>query len=136
MRHQFIWIILVGFLLLGCESDTPQPDRRFFISKSWKLEILLVNGDPENDPDLLRFRLTINQDSTFTRVNFDGSERSGMWTLSTSGNQLILFPGEPNEERYFIIELQVRLLELQLTQTNRKTGDLEFRFVLEPVKPN
>jgi len=130
--------ILAGILLMllgGCDPGGLIPEDEFFLSRTWKISEVLVNGEPEVDTDFSLYRLALKEDGSFTRITILGNLEEGPWSLTNAGTQLILFEGDFREERYLIIKLQLRLLELQLTQKNNKTGDKEFRFILIPVKP-
>ena len=132
---KIVLFILIGTGLVSCNSETPLPDENYFLSKTWKMVEVLVNGEQQQYINLNNYRLILNSDQNFTRINFDGNESAGTREQISGGNQLILFAGAFQEERYLIIDLQVRRMELQLTQNNRKFGDLEFRFILETVRP-
>ena len=116
-------ICVVSWGFTGGLEQAAAPDDSFFISKTWRMSEVLVNGASDPNVDISNYKLTLNQDNTFVRINFDGEEEQGNWNLGSSGNQLLIFAGTSAEERYLIIELQIRLLELQLTQSNRKTGE-------------
>ena len=126
---------ILALLLAGCDPGGLIPEEEFFLSKTWKISEVLVNGEPEVDTDFSLYRIEMREDGTFTRRSIQGNSEEGVWSLTNAGTQLILFEGDFREERYLIIKLQLRLLELQLTQKNNKTGDKEFRFVMVPVKP-
>ena len=82
---------------------------------------------------LSNFRLTIQDDLTFTKVDFSGDESSGIWQLTSGSTQLVLYVNEANEERWLLLDLKLRRLEMRLLQNPGKP-QLDIRYVLEPVK--
>lgn len=136
MMKRFIPVIfslVCGFLLSGCGSSET-PDLSFFLSKEWKMTDALINGESQ-DIDLNAFRLILNKDFTFSRVNLNGEEDEGSWALANGNNQVELESTSLGFEEYLIVELQFRLLELQVIQGSDKVGETEFRYILEPVRP-
>ena len=128
--------MLFGFMfLLGCETTIIEVDEvEFFITKTWKIEEVIVNGEPVIDTDLTKYRLDLRDDFTFTRITVDGREEEGLWKLTAGLSQIILFVGDPREERYLLIDLRVRQMELKLLQESFKQGELDIRYFLEPTK--
>ena len=106
----------------------------FFITKNWKIKSVILNGDEVTDTDLSLYRLNLKDDFTFTRTAIDGVEESGNWNLTAGLTQIVLFVGDPREERYLLIDLKVRQMEIKLLQRSFKQGELDIRYFLEPVK--
>ncbi len=129
-------ILMIAAAISGCEVDSSvePPEKEFFISKDWKIKGVQVNGAEVTNTDLSLYRLSLNEDFTFTRIGIEGAEESGSWNLNASKTQLFLFVGQANEERYFIIDLQVRKLVLQIIQDDNKIGTLEIKYELEPLR--
>lgn len=128
-----IAIIILG-LLLGC-SDGEIPPDTFFFSKEWKMIELSINGIEDKPNGLSNYRLQLREDLTFTRINFDESVVEGTWELQNGGNQLVLYVNVDIPERYLILDLQFRKLELQVIQDSNKTGETVYQYVLEPTRP-
>lgn len=121
------------WLISGC-SDTETPDTTFFLSKEWKMVDVFVDGQSlQIDKD--QYRLNLNEDLTFTRINFDGSVQEGQWALENGFNQLVLFSDRPDAEQYLIVELRIRKLELQVISSDDKVGSTEYRYLLKPTRP-
>ena len=72
---------------------------------------------------------------TFQRIQLNNETDEGTWSLANGNNQLELISTANGLEEYLIVELQFRLLELQVIQGSDKVGATEFRYVLEPVRP-
>ena len=129
-------ILSTAILAISFGSCDPLPEEeqtRFFLSKEWRLTDIKKNGVSETNVDFSRYRLTFNEDQSLFLVDFDGTEREGEWQLANADREIILFPGDPNEQRFLIITLQIRQMELQTVLTSNKTGSAEFRFLFEPA---
>ena len=121
--------------LLSCDpAQIETSEIEFFIAREWKIESVIVNGEEVTDTDLSLYRLNLKDDFTFTRITIDGQEESGDWQLTSGLTQIILFVNDPREERYLLIDLEIRRLELRLLQDSFKDGELDIRYILIPVK--
>ena len=127
-------------ILSGCDVAVLEvSETEFFIAKEWKIQSVFRDGelqtqaDMEPGDDLSSFRLFIQEDFTFRRIYFDGTETAGSWQLTSGLTQLALFVGEANEERWLLLDLKLRRLEMRLLQ-NPDKPQLDIRYVLEPVK--
>ncbi len=128
-------LLFVGIILNGCETTAIEVNEvEFFIAKNWKIESVIVNGEKETDTDLTKYRLDLKDDFTFSRTTIDGAEESGNWKLTAGLSQIVLFINDPREERYLLIDLKVRRMEMKLLQESFKQGELDIRYFLEPVK--
>lgn len=128
-------VLLSPFIFIGCETTVIEVNEvEFFITKTWKIETVIVNGEEVIDTDLTQYRLELKDDFTFTRITIDGKEETGDWKLTAGLSQIILFVGDPREERYLLIDLKVRQMEIKLLQESFKEGELDIRYFLEPVK--
>lgn len=128
-------VLLSPFIFNGCETTVIEVNEvEFFITKTWKIETVIVNGEEVIDTDLTQYRLELKDDFTFTRITIDGKEEKGDWKLTAGLSQIILFVGDPREERYLLIDLKVRQMEIKLLQESFKEGELDIRYFLEPVK--
>lgn len=128
-------VLLSPFIFSGCETTVIEVNEvEFFITKTWKIETVIVNGEEVIDTDLTQYRLELKDDFTFTRITIDGKEETGDWKLTAGLSQIILFVGDPREERYLLIDLKVRQMEIKLLQESFKEGELDIRYFLEPVK--
>ena len=128
------FIILIPMGSCQLTTDAEAPDEEFFLSREWRIQKVIVNGSEVTDVDLSQYLLRLNSDGTFFRRGIEGNDENGNWGLNSNVTQMILFVGEINEERYFIIDLQIRTLELQLIQDSDKTGSLEIRYILEAIR--
>lgn len=135
---QFNTIALLSLTILvlhSCETTIIEVNEiEFFITKTWKINKVVVNGEQVTDTDLSLYRLDLKDDFTFTRITIDGKEEAGDWKLTAGLSQIILFVGEPREERYLLIDLKVRQMEIKVLQESFKQGELDIRYFLEPVK--
>lgn len=128
-------LFLVMFLFHGCETTVIEVNEvEFFITKNWKIESVIVNGEKVTNVDLTQYRLELKDDFTFNRTTVHGVEESGDWKLTAGLSQIVLFVGDPREERYLLIDLKVRQMEVKLLQESFKQGELDIRYFLEPVK--
>lgn len=125
--------IAVLISVIGCDPLPEEEQTRFFLSNEWRLIDIKQNGVSQTNVDYSRYRLKLNEDQTLLLIDFDGTEREGEWQLSNADRELILFPGETNEQRFLILTLQLRTMELQTVLVSNKTGSSEFRFLFEPV---
>lgn len=132
---QIACLSLVLILLLpACESQNiVVSEIEFFIAKEWKIKAVFQDGEPVTDTDLTSYRLILNEDFTFKRTYFDGQTTNGTWQLTSGLTQLLLYVNEPQEERWLLLDLEVRRLEMRLLQ-NPSKPQLDIRYVLEPVK--
>lgn len=130
MKYTFIFGIL---FLLACSSEE-EPDISFFLSKDWKMTEASINGQLQ-EIDFSSYRLKLNEDLTYSRTGLGGNEDQGTWSLTNGNTFLVLNSDVSGNEEYLIVELQFRLLELQIIQSSDKVGSTEFRYVLEPTRP-
>ena len=131
----FVILLLSSFLFCGCETTVIEVNEvEFFITKIWKIEEVIVNGETVTDTDLAQYRLELKDDFTFNRVTIGGIEESGNWKLTAGLSQIVLFVGDPREERYLLLDLKVRQMEIKLLQLSIKPGEIDIRYFLEPVK--
>jgi hypothetical protein len=93
-----------------------------------------VNGEVVTDTDLSLYRLKLEDNFSFSRITIDGQEESGDWQLTSGLTQIVLFVNDPREERYLLLDLEIRRLELRLLQDSFKDGELDIRYILIPVK--
>jgi hypothetical protein len=135
-----VFMLLLVTVLQGCETqEIKVSEIEFFIAKEWKIEsvfqdgILQTNADMTGDDKLENYRLTLNDDFTFTRVFFDGQIKEGTWQLTSGLTQVVLFVDDPDERHWLILDLEIRRLEMRLLQAPNKP-QLDIRFVLQPVK--
>lgn len=133
------WKILLPITSLlytmGCETNSIEVNEvEFFIAKEWKIESVIVNGEPVTDTDLTLYRLDLHDDFTFDRIGIEGDEESGTWKLTAGLSQVVLFVNDPREERYLLIDLKIRQMELKVLQESFKDGELDIRYILSPVK--
>lgn len=128
-------LLFTALAFSGCETTVIEVNEvEFFITKNWRIESVIVNGDEVVDTDLTKYRLELKDDFTFNRTTIDGVEESGDWKLTAGLSQVVLFVGDPREERYLLLDLKVRQMEIKLLQESFKQGELDIRYFLEPVK--
>lgn len=135
MKRLTIYSLFVIIISIASVCD-PLPEEaqlEFFLSKKWDLTDLKMNGLTDETVDISRYSLEFNEDRTMERTNFDGSVQQGNWTLINNDRELIIFEGEAEEQRFLIVDIQLRRLELQTLITSNKTGAAEFRFVFNPA---
>jgi len=126
-------MLMVTFSFCTSE-DINISEIEFFIAKEWKIESVIVNGQTVTDTDLSKYRLSLNDDFTFKRITIDGQEEAGIWKLTAGLSQIVLFVDDPREESYLLLDLEVRRLEMRLLQESFKDGQLDIRYILQPVK--
>ncbi len=123
------------FVVSACETTVIEVNEvEFFITKTWKIKKVVVNGESIIDTDLSLYRLNLKDDFSFTRTTIDGQEEEGNWKLTAGLSQIVLFVNDPREERYLLIDLKVREMEIKLLQESFKQGELDIRYFLEPTK--
>lgn len=122
------------------------PEVEFFITKEWKIKELIGNDNIDVNADITQYRLTLNEDFTYTRVCIEEGDElctaSGTWNLVANETQLVLTSESPVlVEYYSILALKVRELDLKLVDLetdiiddNKLRGDSGNRYILEPVK--
>ena len=128
--------IIIGIavtLMISCDPLPEEAQIEFFLSKKWDLIDLQMNGFTDETVDISRYTLEFNEDGSMTRTNFDGSIEMGSWSLVNGDRELIIFEGQAEEQRFLIIDIQIRRLELQTLITSNKTGATEFRFIFVPA---
>lgn len=142
---KYIQIIIVGFtlatVLSGCEiKEIVVPEVEFFIAKEWKIQEAYRDGalltdetvDPGEDLDV--YRLNLYDDFTFDKINAYGQLEQGNWALKSGLQQLVLFADEPETERWWILDLKIRRLELKYEVPNPNKPNMDVKLVLIPVK--
>ncbi len=126
--------LMLVIMLPGCEiQEITVNEIEFFIAKEWKIKAVFQDGEPVTDVDLSQYRLRLEDDFTFTRSSISGQDNSGTWQLTSGLTQIVLFVDEPHEERWLLLDLEIRRLEMRLLQRPDKP-QLDIRYVLEPVK--
>lgn len=126
--------LMLAIMLPGCEiQEITVSEIEFFIAKEWKIKAVFQDGEPVTDVDLSQYRLRLEDDFTFTRSSISGQDNSGTWQLTSGLTQIVLFVDEPHEERWLLLDLEIRRLEMRLLQRPDKP-QLDIRYVLEPVK--
>lgn len=135
---KYLKIISISLMLVvmlpGCEiQEITVSEIEFFIAKEWKIKAVFQDGEPVTDVDLSQYRLRLEEDFTFTRSSISGQDNSGTWQLTSGLTQIVLFVDEPHEERWLLLDLEIRRLEMRLLQRPDKP-QLDIRYVLEPVK--
>ena len=135
-RKHIVSVLVISLTyILGCETAQIETSEiEFFIAREWKIESVFVNGQEVTDTDLTLYRLKLNDDFTFSRTTIDGQEENGDWQLTSGLTQVVLFVNDPREERYLLLDLEIRRLELRLLQDSFKDGELDIRYILIPVK--
>ncbi|MCB0504516.1 MAG: hypothetical protein KDC58_03345 [Cyclobacteriaceae bacterium] len=132
---KYIFPSLLLLMLLGCETKVIKVNEvEFFIAKEWKIQSVIVNGELVTDTDLSLYRLDLRDDFTFERIGIEGNAESGNWKLTAGLSQVVLFVNDPREERYLLIDLKIRQMELKLLQESFKDGELDIRYILTPTK--
>ena len=118
----------------ACEiQEIAVSEIEFFIAREWKIKAVFQDGEPVTDTDLTQYRLELNDDFTFTRSSISGQVGEGTWQLTSGLTQVVLFVDEPHEERWLLLDLEIRRLEMRLLQRPDKP-QLDIRYILEPVK--
>ena len=135
---RYLRIISISLVLVvmfpGCEiQEIAVNEIEFFIAKEWKIKAVFQDGEPVTDTDLTQYRLELNDDFSFTKTSISGQDNNGTWQLTSGLTQVVLFVDEPHEERWLLLDLEIRSLEMRLLQRPDKP-QLDIRFILEPVK--
>lgn len=144
LYHTFVahLLLICSAFLLSCDVPVLEiSEIEFFIAKEWKITTVYQDGveqsqDNMGSGDFLdRYRLTLNDDFTFSRKFFnEQGDAEGNWQLTSGLTQLVLFAGEPGrEEHWLLLDLKVRRLEMRLLQEPNKP-QLDIRYVLEPTR--
>ena len=121
-------------MLPACEiQEIAVSEIEFFIAREWKIKAVFQDGEPVTDTDLTQYRLNLNDDFTFTRSSISGQVSEGNWQLTSGLTQVVLFVDEPHEERWLLLDLEIRRLEMRLLQLPDKP-QLDIRYILERVK--
>jgi hypothetical protein len=135
---KYLKIISLSLMLVvmvpACEiPEITVSEIEFFIAKEWKVKAVFQDGEPVTDTDLTQYRLDLNDDFTFTKTSISGQVSEGNWQLTSGLTQVVLFVDEPHEERWLLLDLEIRRLEMRLLQRPDKP-QLDIRYILEPVK--
>jgi len=136
--------ILLAITITSCETqDILISEIEFFIAKEWKIESFIGNGDKQTEEMILAedpsyslsfYRLDLKDDFTFSRTGINNHTKTGTWNLTAGLSQLQLFFDDGSEEHYLLLDLEVRRLEMRVLQDPDKLGELDIRYILEPVK--
>ncbi len=130
----YLTLVTVVYCLFTACDPLPEEDQvRLFLNKKWDLVEVRMDGRTHPTLDVSNYSIEFREDETFTLVNFDGVPQQGSWSLTNGDRELRLFVGEPQEQNYLIISLQLQRLEMQTLLTNSKTGSAEFRFIFDPA---
>ncbi len=126
--------LMLVVMFSACEiQEITISEIEFFIAKEWKIKAVFQDGEPVTDTDLTQYRLELNDDFTFTKTSISGQDNNGTWQLTSGLTQVVLFVDEPHEERWLLLDLEIRSLEMRLLQRPDKP-QLDIRYILEPVK--
>ena len=72
--YYFCFLLMGSIALLAFKCSVPgleDPDNEFFIVKAWKAKEITRAGDqPDKTTDYDVYRLVINEDFTYQRINF------------------------------------------------------------------
>jgi len=130
-KHLVVMLLMI--LTAACDPLPDEAQIEFFLSKKWDLVDLKMNGQTDETVDISRYSLEFNEDRSMTRTSFDGTMEQGDWALINNDRELIIFEGAAEEQRFLIVDIQLRRLELQTLITSNKTGAAEFRFIFDPA---
>ena len=140
-------IAVLGLWIQSCEIVVDPPETGFFVAKTWRL-VKVRNGQiNECVQGLEKYRLILN-DSTNRFVEISKELEncspnlndvripidSGAWQLNSTGSEIILnreIAGK--QERWTIIELELRKMRLERVLEADKVGSYSLTYFLEAV---
>ena len=146
VNKYFLTLTAYLLLLFMTACDTQEiliSEIEFFIAKEWKIDKVFLNGVKQTNEliqetkpsDRLEFyRLKLSKDFTFERTGIDNKTSTGTWVLSAGLSQVQLTFENGTVEHYLLLDLEVRRLEMRVLQDPGKLGELDIRYILEPVK--
>lgn len=113
------------------DPDKPGATKKEQLSKTWKVDAMLVNNSPAQGVDPSGYSFTFKTDNTysFTAGTYSGS---GPWELNSTGQQVLLGKGTPGERVGVIVNLTDNRLDLEFTDAaTGKTGERKTLFKLK-----
>ena len=129
-----IIILTIGLAVLACkeESDPATPDLTpaEMISRTWKTQLVTINGQADNTTDYSAYRFTFNQNQTYRFTMPDTQE--GNWELIANASALTLDKGTDREQRVEVQTLTETELHLEFTEKSDKTGTRRILYALVP----
>lgn len=129
-------IVLLILLAVACKKDDNQlnpEQRKEQLSQAWKVNAVLVNGQPYAGTEYNNWQFDFRKDGTYTFINGGASEQ-GKWELDSNGSRLLLDKGSSAEVVFTILQLDTGSLEVERLQTSSKTGETKLTLLLKPVK--
>ena len=131
---KYIIILTIGLAVLACKEEgdptTPDPTPPEMISRTWKAQLVTINGQADNTTDYSAYRFTFNQNQTYRFVMPDTQE--GNWELIANASALTLDKGTDREQRVEVQTLTETELHLEFTEKSDKTGTLRILYALVP----
>ena len=141
-----LMLILAAVLVMAasCKKENPTPDnggtpdpgkpgatKKEQISKTWKVDAMLVNNSPAPGVDYSGYSFTFKTDNTYN-FNAGTYSGSGPWELNSTGQQVLLSKGTASERVGVIVSLTDNRLDLEFTDAaTGKTGETKTLFKLK-----
>ncbi len=139
-----LMLLLAAVLVMAasCKKENPTPtdptdpgkpgaNKKEQLSKTWKVDAMLVNNSPAQGVDHSGYSFTFKADNTYsiTAGTFSGS---GPWELNSTGQQVLLSKGTASERVGVIVNLTDNRLDLEFTDAGTgKTGEKKTLFKLK-----
>jgi len=131
-NHIFIFTIFL--IIISCkekgESPSPEATPAEMLARTWKVNAVTINGQPDNTTNYSNYRFTFNTNQTYSFTMRDNQQ--GTWELIANATALTLDKGTADEQRVEVPKLSETDLELEFTEQSDKTGTRRILYVLVP----
>ncbi len=117
--------------LLGKKDDPTPAGRKEQLSRAWKVDGTLVNGQPYAGTEFAGWQFDFRKDNTYTLMTGTQSGQ-GTWELTSSDSKLLLDKGSQGETVFTILQLDASRLDLEITQATAKNGEVKIVLQLKP----
>ena len=117
-RYFKIYILLPVLLAFqSCELLTTggDPTKLEMISKTWKVDIALIDNVVDNTNDYSGYRFEFRSDGSYSFENGSGSAITGTWELNSNETVMILDEDTDDETEVNILEINEVSLILQFS---------------------
>ncbi len=117
--------------LLGKKDDPAPISKKDQITRAWKVDGTRVNGQLYAGTEFTGWQFDFRKDNKYTLTTGTQSGQ-GTWELTSNDSQLLLDKGTQGETIFTILQLEASRLELEITQTTAKNGEVEIVLQLTP----
>jgi hypothetical protein len=126
MKKSISLLVMLWICLTACKKDdgnqpTPNTSKKDLISKTWKVDEVLINDVRDQTTDYSSVRFQFKSDGTYKITAVNGTVE-GTWELSSNEQKLLMDKGTDDASEITILLLNETRLNLENVETSPKTG--------------